>query len=134
MSYNESKNPMSNYPMMSQSQWDNAPFNEPHNAERDFEVNVTYTLAKDNIGVMTNDYVPEYDEEDGSTTYNTKYTDWEAAYEEQHYSVLQMIDLLKEYVSKELSNDVTASRKRFLQRVLEDCDGWELVESEYEES
>ena len=102
--------------------------------ERDFEVNVTYTLAKDNIGVMTNDYVPEYDEEDGRTTYNTEYTDWEEVYEEQHYSVLQMLDLLKEYVSKELSNDVTASRKRFLQRVLEDCDGWELVESEYEES
>lgn len=112
----------------------NAPYNEEFVQERDFEVNVTYTLAKDNIGVMTNDYVPEYDEEDGSTTYNTKYTDWEAAYEEQHYSVLQMLDLLKEYVSKELSNDVTASRKRFLQRVLEDCDGWELVESEYEES
>lgn len=112
----------------------NAPYNEEVVQERDFEVNVTYTLAKDNIGVMTNDYVREYDEEDGRTTYNTKDTDWEAVYEEQHYSVLQMLDLLKEYVSKELSNDVTASRKRFLQRVLEDCDGWELVESEYEEA
>lgn len=112
----------------------NAPYNEEVVQERDFEVNVTYTLAKDNIGVMTNDYVPEYDEEDGRTTYNTEYTDWEEVYKEQHYSVLQMLDLLKEYVSKELSNDVTASRKRFLQRVLEDCDGWELVESEYEES
>lgn len=112
----------------------NAPYNEEVVKERDFEVNVTYTLAKDNIGVMTNDYEPEYDEEDGYTTYNTENTDWEAAYEEQHYSVLQMLDLLKEYVCKELSNDVTASRKRFLQRVLEDCDGWELVESEYDEA
>ena len=112
----------------------NAPYNEEVVQEREFEVNVTYTLAKDNVSVITNDYVPEYEDEDGYIMCDTQDTDWEEAYKGQHSTVLQMLDLLKEYVSKELSNDVTASRKRFLQRVLEDCDGWYLVESEYEES
>lgn len=112
----------------------NAPYNEEVVQELEFDVNVTYTLAKDNVSVMTNDYVPEYEDEYGYIVCDTQDTDWEEAYKGQHRTVLQMLDLLKEYVSKELSNDVTASRKRFLQRVLEDCDGWNLVESEYEVS
>lgn len=46
MSYNESLNNNSNYPLMSQSEWDNAPWNQVDNSEREIEVTISVTLSK----------------------------------------------------------------------------------------
>ena len=55
MSYNESLDPNSNYPPMSQSEWDNAPWNQEENEEREVEVTISVTLSK-TVKVYTKDY------------------------------------------------------------------------------
>lgn len=46
MSYNTSNNSNSNYPLMSQSDWDNAPFNQPSEQIEEIEATVSITLSK----------------------------------------------------------------------------------------
>ena len=55
MSYNESLNGNSNYPPMSQSEWDNAPWNQVDNPEREIEVTVSVTLSK-TVKIKVSDY------------------------------------------------------------------------------
>lgn len=55
MSYNESLNSNSNYPLMSQYEWDNAPWNQVDNPEREIEVLVSVTLSK-TFKVKVSDY------------------------------------------------------------------------------
>lgn len=130
MSYNESLSKNSNYPAMTQSQWDSAPFNEPVIPERDFTIEATYTMVKTGVDVCTDNYIPEYDEEDGRTYCNTEDTDWEDVYSSVHYSIPEMLDKLKQYVEQDLSMTGKNSTKgRELQRLLEDCQGWTVEDS-----
>lgn len=46
MSYNTSNNSNSNYPTMSQSEWDDAPFNQPLEQTEEVEVTISMTLSK----------------------------------------------------------------------------------------
>ena len=55
MSYNESLNGNSNYPPMSQSEWDNAPWNQVDNPEREIEATVSVTLSK-TVKIKVSDY------------------------------------------------------------------------------
>lgn len=55
MSYNESLNSNSNYPVMSQSEWDNAPWNQEDPPEKEIEVTVSITLSK-TVKVKVSDY------------------------------------------------------------------------------
>lgn len=66
MSYNESLNSNSNYPVMSQSEWDNAPWNQADNPEREIEVLVSVTLSK-TVKIKVSDYeiVDSGKDEDG---------------------------------------------------------------------
>lgn len=56
MSYNESLNSNSNYPVMSQSEWDNAPWNEEEHPKEEVEVEVVVTLVK-TVKVEVDDYI-----------------------------------------------------------------------------
>ena len=56
MSYNESLNSNSNYPPMSQSEWDRAPWNEVELPRKDVEVTVSITLSK-TMKVPVTDYI-----------------------------------------------------------------------------
>ena len=56
MSYNESLNSNSNYPPMSQSEWNNAPWNEVELPPKDVEVTVSITLSK-TMKVPVTDYI-----------------------------------------------------------------------------
>lgn len=53
--YNESVNSDSNYPIMSQSEWNNAPWNQTDNPKREIEVLVSVTLSK-TFKVRVSDY------------------------------------------------------------------------------
>lgn len=55
MGYNESLNNNSNYPLMSQSKWGNAPWNQVDNPEREIEVTVSVTLSK-TVKIKVSDY------------------------------------------------------------------------------
>ena len=56
MSYNESLNSNSNYPPMSQSEWDNAPWNEVELPPKDVEVTVSITVSR-TMKVPVTDYI-----------------------------------------------------------------------------
>lgn len=133
MSYNESLSPNSNYPPMSQSEWDNAPFNEPIIPERDFDIDVEFVMSK-TVTVTTNDYAPEYDDEDGRENANTENTDWEEAYDNSgHLTIAEMLQELESYVKDDMEKTAPNSGKgRYLQRVLESCQGWEVKEKTFE--
>ena len=129
MSYNESLSPHSNYPLMSQSQWNAAPFNEVRIPEREFEVTISQTLSR-TATITTDDYQPEYDEEDGNTYANTENTDWQKAYENSDFKIQDLLGELKGYVQSDLAMTGSNTGKgRYLQRLLNACDGW--VEDDY---
>lgn len=75
MSYNESLNSNSNYPLMPQSEWDNAPWNQTDNPEREIEVTVSVTLSKTvNIKVSDYEIIDSGKDEDGEYFENIDYS------------------------------------------------------------
>lgn len=86
MSYNESLNGNSNYPPMSQSEWDNAPWNQADNPEREIEVTVSVTLSK-TVKIKVSDYeiTDSGKDEDGEYFEDIDYSncDLKGAVEEQ---------------------------------------------------
>lgn len=87
MSYNESLDSNSNYPVMSQSEWDNAPWNQEENPEREIEVTVSVTLSK-TIKVKVSDYdiINSGKDEDGNYFEEVDYSncDLKGAVESQY--------------------------------------------------
>ena len=113
-----------------------APWNETENypVERDCEV--TETIAR-KVTLSTTDYVAEedWDDELGKcVSADTSDTDWAGEYSNQEYTVLELIDKLKEYVEEDIKNTSPNTGKgRELQRLLSACSGWEQVELNVEE-
>ena len=131
MSYNESLSANSNYPPMSQSDWDNAPWNEPVIPEKDFDLTISQSLSKD-VTVSTDDYTPEYDDEDGHIYANTDNTEWNKVYSEEHLTPLEIIQECKRLAEfcigagwQSISN-----AKVSIKRLIEECEGWENDETE----
>lgn len=111
----------------------NAPYNEPIIPERDFDIDVEFVMSKA-VTVTTNDYAPEYDDEDGRECANTENTDWEQAYDNSgHLTIAEMLQELESYVKDDMTKTAPNSGKgRYLQRVLESCQGWEVKEKTFE--
>lgn len=86
MSYNESLNSNSNYPPMSQSELDNAPWNQVDSPEKEIEVTVSVTLSK-TVRISVSDYeiTDSGKDEDGEYFENIDYSncDLKEAVEEQ---------------------------------------------------
>lgn len=69
MSYNESVRANSNYPAMSKSEWDRAPWNEVEPPEKEIEVTVSITLSK-TVKIKVSDYeVTEFGVDDDGQYY-----------------------------------------------------------------
>ena len=130
MSYNESLNNNSNYPLMSQSEWDNAPWNQSDPEEQEIEVTVSQTLSKSTT-VTTSDYIPggyfpetEWDI-DGYHTItchepdDTSDTDWKKAYNNEHYTPLGLIQEVKEMLEK--NTPIPETRRKHL---IDECMNW----------
>ena len=108
-----------------------APYNEPVIPATSFDIDVTVTLKK-SVSVTTEDYIPEYDDETGHTDANTENTNWKDAFEQEHYSLPQLLDKLKVYLRHDISMSVGCTQRvRSLQLMLEDCENWEVIEEEY---
>lgn len=128
MSYNNSRNTKSNYPTMSQSEWDNAPWNDRRNQEQGFEVNVAITMSRDVI-ICTDNYRVGYDNEP-----NTDNTDWRKEYENKCYAIPDLLKELEIYLKKDIeSNKGNKSKEHRLNELLEACQGWNVEELEVEE-
>lgn len=142
---------LSNYPPG--AEYDpNAPWNEVDVPEQDFEVTCSQTLSK-TVTITTNNYIPgasgvdyEPNDEGGYDAVgwhdedDTSDTDWSKEYEYDHFTPLQLIQMLREYVANDLDRvDIIAKEtnqsKVFLERklkhLIEECDCWNNDETEY---
>ena len=133
-----------------------APYNQVDVSEKDFDVTCVQCLSK-TVTVATNDYIPgasgvDY-EPDGEGGYcacgwqdpdDTSDTNWSKEYQYDHYTPLQLIQILKEKVMKELetlentpvdekSHDSKVFEVRKLKHLIEECDDWCEDETEFEE-
>lgn len=105
---------------------------EMENSYVDFSIDVTYELTK-RCDVSTNDYMVENDDFEKEAFINTELTDWETAYKDQHYTITELLRELEKYVNVELSHvEPDSKRRRELNRMLDDLQGWEVVEENYE--
>lgn len=113
-----------------------APWNQPTIPDKEFEVSVQETLCRISE-IVTDNYIPGYRDEEGYwEDDDTSDTDWEKEYKEQHHTILQLLAELKEMAEKELKTLSKADYKREwkLKSIIEDCEGWELDDSEYEKA
>lgn len=109
-----------------------APYNEPVIPEREFDVQVVQVLSKSDT-VCTNRYQPEYDDETGHTYANTDDLDWEEVYKENCYTPKEIISACKtiaEWVVKSGTNRIGTI---YLPQIINECDGWEVTETNVEE-
>ena len=106
-----------------------APWNQEENPEKEFDVTISQSLSKSTT-VHTKDYIDEYDGFEKEHFINTSDTDWMAAYKEEHYTPLQLIELLKDYIEKDLIYGDSKYSKQHLEHLLKECDGW--IEDETE--
>lgn len=111
-----------------------APWNQPSDPDPiELECDTCITLRKE-ITVETSNYWTESDAEGYTETHlEDNYKDVEKLINDQHTSLIKMLDELAKYVKGELAGgDVSNSRKRELEQLLEDCQGWsvDLIEIE----
>lgn len=140
MSYNESLNHNSNYPSMSQSEWDNSPMTETEPEEREFNIMCSQTLSKTNV-VFTNNYIPvveeEYDDMGGwhQEYPDTSDTNWSDEYaDNDHYTPLQLIELFKKHLEDELSSgELSQSKVNNYKYIIEECNNWSEDETTFVE-
>lgn len=126
MSYNESLRPNSNYPPMSQSDWDRAPWNQSEPPEENFNVTVSYSLSKD-AEVISDNY---YDDGRGLDTLDNPSED----YEETYQTMPQILDFAKECAKYFLTKRNYKLRSKYdLKNILDSCEGWTVDEFNVEQ-
>lgn len=113
-----------------------APWNQEPVPEREFDVMVSQTLSKSVI-ITTNDYEPEIVNErhNGIFEFNaiTDNTDWEADFHENDYHTPeQLILLFKRYLEAELGGKQSVPKSpTYIKKLIEECDGWCVDETEF---
>ena len=106
-----------------------APWNEKENQERTFNVEVDCTLSNNRLKVTTQNYAT-YECEDWFSC-EIDDDDAKSLYEEQHYTVQELLNELKQYIKKDLKAcEGNKSMERSLNRMLADCEGWITIETE----
>ena len=140
---------LSNYPPGAEYDM-NAPYNQVDTPEKDFDVTCSQSLSK-TVTVTTSNYVHYVEDgcEDG-VGYHDEWdefpnTNWSDEYSESgHYTPLQLIQMLKVRVEKELKElellpidsrhpYTKAAEVRKLKHLIEECDDWCDAETEFEE-
>lgn len=108
------------------------PSEERTQKELPFEINVEYTLRKENVRVTTNDYEQCYDEEEGFVYEDTNNVDWSDVYTQSRYTIHELLEELKRLLENELVNTPPMSQRATqIRGMLQDARGWE-IESKYE--
>ena len=122
-----------NYPPMTKSQWDSAPFNEKPIPDKEFEVCITQTLSK-TVKVSTNRYLLNEGVDDDGHRYSdidTSDTDWKKVYKDGHYTPLELIEKFRDFLKSTLQDPLGGTLK-YAHKVMliEECDNW--IEDETE--
>lgn len=121
-----------NYPAMSQSEWERAPWNEKERPQKTFGLNVVYTI-ENVLDIDTDDYI-----EDEEGYVDTSYTDWESAYLSCHDDIVDLLEKVRKFLKEELEkvqnpkDNAERDRNHKLKYLIEECEGWEITDSYYE--
>lgn len=112
----------------------NAPYNEVELPDIEVSCEVTVTLTKKDAPVFTDNYIDESDDE-GYKGYEVldSYQELADKYDDQHYSLTGLLDELAKYIRGELQGDISRGRRNELERMLEDCQGWEEGDTDIED-
>ena len=108
------------------------PWSEPVIPEREFDVLVSQTLSRD-TSIYTDDYCPEFDEEDGRTYANTEETDWKKAYQNVAMTPLEIIGAAEKIAKALLEQGQTRVGDVYLKSLVKECEGWNEDELEVKE-
>ena len=106
-----------------------APWNEVSYPERDFDMEVTETVSRKTY-ITSDNYNIYVDYEDGHTTVDTDPVDFAKCYEEQRWSIVELIDRMRGLLEKWKPTEITRKDKEEYERLLEEADGWEAVDME----
>lgn len=119
----------------------NAPWNQSDPEPVEVEVTISQSLSKTTTITVT-DYTAEEwedcepDEEGGfyrtgGVAYDFSDSDLKGAYEEQEYTIPELLNYLKTYLIADIAEcDKDSNKKKKLQYILECCEGWEVDETE----
>lgn len=114
----------------------NAPYNQSDIPEEDFEITCSQSLSK-TVTVTTNDYIPgaedvDYDvDEDGCHAIyykedpDTSDTNWEEAYNKEHYTPKKLLELFKEFLETYIPDPIVNIKeyKRY-KHLIKECSDW----------
>ena len=123
MSYNESLDPNSNYPPMSQSEWDAAPWNQTEPPEQTFDLCISQSLSK-SVKVSTSKYIPYVDDESGVIRAETYDTDWREVCDDSGvYTPLELIEEFRKFLETNLETATGTKKYKYL-HLIDECKGW----------
>ena len=118
---------MNNYPMMSMSDWERAPFNEQEIPEETFEMTCSQSLSK-TATVTTENYVPGSYEDEPDTSDTNWAEEW---HNNDHYTPLQLLGLFKECLRQMNSNGIVFKSPAFDSHLIKECEQWTEDDVEY---
>lgn len=118
------------YPMGADNE--KAPWNQHENDEHEFDVIISQTLSKETT-VLSKDYIEEFDEEGGYYSDDTSEINWSKEYNEQHYTPLELINVLKEFC-QDILNKGDIQKDYNLGSLIKECEGWSEDEIVIEEN
>lgn len=118
-----------NYPMGADTP--DAPWNEREIPEIEVTAEITVLLKKSDVKVFTTNYGID---EDGYPELSDDYSDIAEYYEKQHNSIPALLGELAKYIKGELAGgDISGFRRQELDAMLEDCEGWEITDTDVED-
>lgn len=118
-----------------------APWNQSEPEPVEVDVTISQSLSR-STKIITTDYIVnewedfEPDEEGrfyrtGGIEYDFSDSDLKGAYEEQDYTIPELLDYLKAYLIADIADcDKESGKKQKLQHILDCCEGWEVDETE----
>ena len=110
-----------------------APYNDVPIEPYEFDCVITQTVQK-NVGVATQNYTKEVDEEFGAVYREPNGADWDEEYGTQHLDIPELLEALRGLAKEKLEKckDLSLSEKSRLIKLVEEADDWESVERSVE--
>lgn len=119
----------------------NAPYNQSNIEPIPLKVIISQSLSRSTTIEVTDYITNKWEDieidEDGKfhkiegIEYDFSDSDLKGAYEEQEYTIPELLDYLKAYLITDIAEcDKESSRKKKLQHILACCEGWEVDETE----
>lgn len=109
-----------------------APYNQKDLPEITKQVRCIFTIEKV-AELVTDDYLPDGNEYEMIP--DTSSTDWEEEYDNQCHTPLQLYQMLGDYLRDELRNiqNPKSYKYRKLSSLLDELNGWEITDKQFEE-